>query len=63
MTDDRRDWFIVAAVVVGLVLVPVAMRLWPAGAPYRVALVALPLLPGVGLALVAVWYALRGGRS
>ncbi|MFW6448313.1 MAG: hypothetical protein ACOC0X_02100, partial [Halobacteriota archaeon] len=63
MTASRQDWLVVGAVVIGLVIVPLALRFWPGGAPYRVALVALPLLPGIGLALVAVWYALRGGRS
>ncbi len=61
MADATRDWLVVVAVIVGLIGVPLAMRLWPANLPYRVAFVILPLLPGIGLGLLAIWYAVGGG--
>lgn len=54
---------VVLAVAIGLLGVPILLRLWPASVPYRIAFVVLPLVPGVALALVAIWYALRNRSS
>lgn len=53
------DWAMVTLVALSFLVVPVLIRLGVPILPYRLALIVLPLVPGVALALAAVWFALR----
>ena len=63
-SDDEfgwRGWVLVGAILVAFVGAPLAIYFYPpGGAAYIPALVVLPLVPGVALAIIAVWAALRG---
>ncbi len=56
---DWRGWVLVAAIVVAFVVAPVSILLWPPGYNYFVALLILPLVPALLLAVVAVWATTR----
>ena len=51
----RRGWLLLAGILVAFVIVPAIIYLRPPGVPYVVAYLVLPLVPAVGLALLAVW--------
>lgn len=56
----RQGWFLVAAVVTSVLVVPGVVYLFPAapaeaGVPFLAAMLALPMVPAVLLGLVAVW--------
>jgi len=50
-----RGWLLLAGVVVALGVVPLTIALRPPGVPFVLAYLILPLVPAVGLALLAVW--------
>lgn len=55
-----RGWFLVAAVVLSVLVVPGVVYLFPAlpadaGLPFIAAMLVLPMLPAVLLGLTAVW--------
>lgn len=57
---DWRGWVLVGVMVVAFVLAPIAIYLVPPGASeYRFALIILPLLPALLLAVTAVWATTR----
>ena len=51
----RRGWVLLAGMLVAFVIVPAIIYFRPPGVPYVVAYLVLPLVPAVGLALLAVW--------
>ena len=51
----RRGWVLVVAVFLAFVVAPAAISLWPPDVPFVFAYLVLALIPGVLLALVAVW--------
>ena len=51
----RRGWLLLAGILVAFVIVPAIIYFRPPGVPYVVAYLVLPLVPAVGLALLAVW--------
>jgi len=54
-----RGWVLVGVLVFAFFVAP-ALIIWrPPGVPYRVALLALPMLPALALGLVAVWATTR----
>lgn len=64
MTTDRlADWALVAAITFAFLIIPAIVLVRPPVLPFRVSFIILPLLPAVGLALVAVWFALRRERG
>ncbi|ELY44291.1 hypothetical protein [Natronorubrum sulfidifaciens] len=56
---DWRGWVVVGMIVVAFFIAPVAIHLWPPGVGYRFALLILPLIPALFLALTAVWATTR----
>jgi hypothetical protein len=54
-----RGWVLLAVVAVSFVVVPVVIIWRPPLLPRWVALVALPMVPGILLGATAVWAALR----
>lgn len=58
MTATRRDWFVVAAIAISFIVIPVAIVLNPPPLPFRFTFLILPLIPAIVLAAVGVWYAL-----
>ncbi|THE66464.1 hypothetical protein D8Y22_02365 [Salinadaptatus halalkaliphilus] len=56
---DWRGWVLVGVIVFAFVLSPLAILLWPPGLNYFVALLILPLLPALILAVTAVWATTR----
>ena len=56
----RSGWLLVAAIAVAFVVVPLVIYVRPPGLPFVVAYLALPLVPAVLLALLAVWVTTRG---
>ena len=56
---DWRGWVVVGMIVVTFVLAPLAIYLWPPGVGYHFAMVVLPLVPAVLLAITAVWATTR----
>lgn len=60
MTSSKAfEWALVAAVATAFLLIP-ALILWrPPALPFRVSFIILPLLPAIGLAVVAVWFAIH----
>lgn len=63
VADEVVDWLLVVAIAIGFVVIPVVILLRPPALPFRVSFIVLPLIPGVLLALIGVWYALRRSRS
>lgn len=67
--DGRSGgWLLVGALAVALLVIPAAIVALPAGAsvfgiPYVHTLVALPMVPAIGLGLLAVWTAVRARRD
>jgi hypothetical protein len=58
----RQGWLLVAAVVVAFLVIPVTIYLNAAGVialPFRFAFLALPMIPAVMLAVLAVWVTAR----
>lgn len=56
---DWRGWTLVGVLVFAFFVAP-ALIIWrPPGLPYRVALLAMPMLPALLLGLVAVWATTR----
>ncbi len=54
-----RGWTLVGVLVFAFFVAP-ALIIWqPPGLPYRVALLALPMLPALALGIVAVWATTR----
>lgn len=54
-----RGWILVGVLFVALFVAP-ALIVWrPPGIPYRVALLALPMVPALALGAVAVWATTR----
>ncbi len=54
----RQGWLLVAAVVVAFLVIPGVIYLNVVGVlgfPFRVAFLALPMLPAIALAVLAVW--------
>jgi hypothetical protein len=54
----RQGWLLVAAIVVAFLVIPGVIYLNVVGVlafPFRVAFLALPMLPAVALAVIAVW--------
>jgi len=54
----RRGWLLVAAIVVAFLIIPATIYLNAAGIvalPFRFAFLALPMIPAVALAVLAVW--------
>jgi hypothetical protein len=66
----REGWVLVAMIVLGFLVIPIAILLLPAaqgfvrslGLTLRAAYLALPLVPAFLLGAVAVWSALRSRR-
>ncbi|MFP8954678.1 hypothetical protein ACLI4Z_17175 [Natrialbaceae archaeon A-arb3/5] len=56
---DWRGWVLVGVIVFAFVVAPVAIMLWPPGVSYLFALLILPLVPAVLLAVTAVWATTR----
>nr|WP_160048240.1 hypothetical protein [Natrialba sp. INN-245] len=56
---DRRGWLLVAVIVFAFVVSPLAIVLWPPDVSYLFALLILPLVPAVLLAVTAVWATTR----
>ncbi|WP_254767171.1 hypothetical protein [Salinilacihabitans rarus] len=56
---DWRGWTLVGVIVFTFVVSPLAILLWPPNLHYFVALLILPLLPAVLLAVTAVWATTR----
>ncbi|MFT4891141.1 MAG: hypothetical protein ACI9YT_002063 [Halobacteriales archaeon] len=55
-----RGWTLLAMVAFSFVVAPVVIVWNPPVIPYWVALVAVPMLPGILLGVTAVWAAIRG---
>jgi hypothetical protein len=54
----RQGWLLVAAIVVAFLVIPATIYLTVAGVlalPFRFAFLALPMIPAVVLAVLAVW--------
>jgi len=54
----RQGWLLVGAIVVAFLVIPAAIYLNAVGVlalPFRVAFLALPMLPAIALAVLAVW--------
>lgn len=59
-----EGWVLVAALVGGLLVVPLIILLVPPTAvSFRFAYLVLPMFPAVGLGMVAVWAAVRSRQS
>ncbi|RQG91065.1 hypothetical protein [Natrarchaeobius chitinivorans] len=56
---DWRGWVLVGVIVLAFVVAPVTIILWPPEVGYRFALLILPLVPAVLLAVTAVWATTR----
>ncbi|MEY7851617.1 hypothetical protein AB7C87_20730 [Natrarchaeobius sp. A-rgal3] len=56
---DWRGWVLVAVIVFAFVVSPLAILLWPPDVSYLFALLILPLVPAVLLAVTAVWATTR----
>ena len=56
---DWRGWTLVGVIVFAFIVAPVAIILWPPGVSYLFALLILPLVPAVLLAITAVWATTR----
>lgn len=55
----REEWLVVGAIIVAFILIPLVILARPPQLPFRFAFIILPLIPAVGLALLAVWFGLR----
>lgn len=55
-----RGWTLLAVVAFSFVVAPIVIVWNPPVIPYWVALVAVPMLPGILLGVTAVWAAIRG---
>lgn len=55
---STRDWLIVGFIALSFIVIPLVILWRPLALPFRFSFIVLPLIPGVALALVAVWYAL-----
>ncbi|AXR79269.1 hypothetical protein [Natrarchaeobaculum sulfurireducens] len=56
---DWRGWTLVGVIVFAFIVAPVAIVLWPPDVGYLFALLILPLVPAVLLAITAVWATTR----
>ena len=60
---DWRGWVLVGVIFFAFIIAPLAILLWPPGEDFQIsylfALLILPLLPAVLLALTAVWATTR----
>ncbi|RQG88786.1 hypothetical protein EA462_10285 [Natrarchaeobius halalkaliphilus] len=56
---DWRGWILVGVIVFAFIVSPVAILLWPPDVGYLFALLILPLVPAVLLAVTAVWATTR----
>ncbi len=56
---DWRGWVLVGVIFFAFIVAPVAIVLWPPGVSYLFALLILPLVPAVLLAVTAVWATTR----
>ncbi len=63
LSSARRDWFIVAFITLSFIVIPLVILWRPPALPWRVSFILLPLIPGVVLAAIAVWYALSDGTG
>jgi hypothetical protein len=61
--NARREWLLVAAVVVATLVVPGLIYLRPPALPFRLAFLVLPLVPAVLLGAVAVYVAVESRRA
>lgn len=55
----KRGWVLVGVIVYAFVISPLAIMFWPMDVAYRFALLILPLVPAVLLAVTAVWATTR----
>ena len=55
-----RGWTLLGVVAFSFVVAPIVIVWNPPVIPYWVALVAVPMLPGILLGVTAVWAAIRG---
>lgn len=72
-TDDgaRRHWIVIVSLLASFLVIPwtlialssVGFGSGSIGVPYRDAYLVLPLVPAVGLGLIAVWSAVTARRS
>ena len=58
-TSTRADWLIVAAVATAFIVIPAVIAWRPPALSFRVSFIILPLIPAIGLAAIAVWFAIR----
>ena len=56
---DWRGWTLVGVIFFAFVIAPIVTYLRPPQLPYFPALIAFPLLPALGLGVVAVWATTR----
>ncbi|AGB36637.1 hypothetical protein [Natronococcus occultus] len=56
---DWRGWTLVAVIVFAFIIAPGIILLWPPATDYLFALIVLPLIPAVLLAVTAVWATTR----
>jgi len=56
---DWRGWTLVAVIVFAFIIAPGIILLWPPATDYLFALIVLPLVPAVLLAVTAVWATTR----
>lgn len=54
-----RGWILVGVIVYAFIVSPLLIMIWPMDFGYRFALLILPLLPAVILAMTAVWATTR----
>ncbi len=57
-SEHIRDWLFIAAIAVAFGVVPAIVYLRPPQLGFRATFIVFPVLPAIGLAAVAVWYAL-----
>lgn len=53
------EWALVSMIALAFIGIPAVIIWQPPGLPFRVAFLILPLVPAVGLATIALWFALR----
>jgi hypothetical protein len=56
---DWRGWILVGVIIVAFVVAPLTILLWPPATDYLFALIVIPLVPAVLLAVTAVWATTR----
>jgi hypothetical protein len=56
---DWRGWILVGVIFIAFVVAPLTILLWPPATDYLFALIVIPLVPAVLLAVTAVWATTR----